>query len=354
MHRYCTITLTLALGCGGAVNAGEYSYEIWRDEPSDAAAPKEPVQVYVGSDSIVAFAVNEERLYTPLSEYVARYQVRYRIDVCPIGRCGKERDTLFHPPPTSSVASGPLVLGGETLYWSQDSGRTILSCPTSGCLDGPLLVVDDAEPVFAADDEALYWSGPSDQHSLWRRTHDGSSTTQYSIPPTLPVIGAIAAYGDSLYLQTADQRRLLKLPKDGSEPPSILVDDFNIGYPSLTAEGIFYPRWTLNGQLLHCPLAGCDREPEPLAESRGWPTALHVDGQQMFWIGVMGSELPPGISVLGTVLSCDRPVCREIRTIAQAWVDPSLRSTSLAVNSRFVYWTRDDDFTRYQLWSLAR
>jgi len=206
----------------------------------------------------------------------------------------------------SEVAgAGPawqIALDGKNVYWTTHSAE-VLTCPLSGCGSSPMALwsagLAPAASGIAVDASDIYWSTAKGE--VMKCALSGCNNT-----PTV-LVGATAA------LAAANQ---------------IALDDGNVYVVDANPAG--------QGRVLGCAKSGCGNNPAELAIGLNAPRALVTDGVNVYWIE-RGADFANGQSVSGAgfVRRCAVGGCNNSpTTIASGLTAP----TAIAVDGSNVYW----------------
>lgn len=206
----------------------------------------------------------------------------------------------------SEVAgAGPawqIALDGKNVYWTTHSAE-VLTCPLSGCGSSPTALWSaDLAPAasgIAVDASDVYWSTANGE--VMKCALSGCNNT-----PTV-LVGATAA------LAATNQ---------------IALDDANVYVVDANPAG--------QGRVVGCAKAGCGSNPAELAIGLNAPRALVTDGVNVYWIE-RGANSVDGQSVsgAGSVRRCAVGGCNNPpTTIASGLTAP----TAIAVDGSNVYW----------------
>jgi hypothetical protein len=346
----------LALACGNAVDAGTDGG--WRDAPAANADPTQPQTLFHGSERVVTFTVDDTTLFALLQETTG---LQLELVSCPMERCASERTTLFRAEgelENGQLRATPLVLAGGALYWltrARTAGTGIASCPTSGCPQGPELVVEGEQVLdFTSDGSFVYWLDDG-SNSLLRRSVERDSPVEllheYSWDATW--WSGLNERGEYLYLN--DRDRVLRIRKDGVGGVLVIGEGLNVAGVSVSGEDVYFANSVLNGALSRCPLEGCSGTAHEVAVGQRWPAAPRVDASGAFWLNV-----PPSLGrALGDLETCALPACSKVDKIAKdiSFGFPSLEdhlSAAFAVNQTSVFWRTDDLLSTFWIRRLPR
>lgn len=353
------LSALLALGCGGeAVDVGHNGGSRWADAATSTDAAAEPQTVYESQapEVMLGFTLDGPTLYALVST-----KQSIELTTCPLARCRSERTTLFSRPKAmddGNLQLRPLVLAAGRLYWVDNSSqqRRVLACPTAGCSESQLVTQDSSEGLaLAADDEAVFWV--DFERRLMRRAHDAEAPALVRDLTDEGQLGSrLMAHGDHIYfLANAfdDSPTIRRVLKDGTSAPELVVIDRQIGGFGFANDSLLYLSQILTGRVATCSLDGCESGGSTLAANQRWPSALRVEGNEVFWLN---SAEWSNFTSKATLLSCLLPDCAapQTRTIELPFVPEANKEDSFAVNQESIVWLEGNHSYGTHLRRVAR
>lgn len=344
----------LLLACSGTVDAGDR--ERW-SESIDPAQLSSPQTLYEGSASILAYTVDDSRIYALVDDYALIDDTRrtvLRLVSCLFQQCAQSLTKLAEvPTPPGFLQPTSLHLSNGELFWIQPQMsnpgaqtvlQTVLSCSSSGCPNGardvgahPSLISAAHYPAgatIAVDADYIYWW---QEQSVMR-----CSRVECQSPMAVAenVLGhttssSVLEYGSYLYLSSSEE--IARVRKDGSEGVEVLTrSDSHIGSAGVGPKGLFFPSSVLTGGIWRCPMEGCGAGPESIVGGQRWPSALQLDDADVFWAG-SEARAPYALALA----RCPQSGCEEAQVLASNLRLSGRALTTFVMNREYLFWAED-------------
>jgi hypothetical protein len=224
------------------------------------------------------------------------------------------------------VAAGEVFF--QPLYYPENIGGTVFSCPTTGCSGDPRPVVDNADGFTVAGDSIFFGqSGLAEHAGIYQKPRWGGTATL--VVEVKAPLKRIYVQGDQLFWGSTTgmlQRMslsgepLIETFFDDSQSPS----GFSI---TRDAEAIYWSMSDLTSAIQRCSLAGCPSGPEVVAAHVRMPSSLFSsDGQLYLNVELDSSEVG--------LVSCSPLDCANPRLLGVAM---SRGGSTIATDEQFVY-----------------
>ena len=333
--RAAIATSLVAVGCSGQTLDVGYDAGAAPEYAGPGPMVPGPAPVATHQYGALAVAVDDTRVYwsTDLTN-----QTRQDLSVvrsCTKADCGGSVVTYGN----QQWDARRLVARRGRIYWRVTSGdqssQSIVACPVDGCPGAPALIASGVSAWdFVVDDEAVYFSSPSDAAIL--RCPIGGCQGAPTVVALLdaPVFG-LAADQKNLYWSeaaAADSGAIKTIRKDGSTPAAIVAAGLHLpGAVAVYADRVYWAESVSQGTIRSCPIAGCAGEPTALVTEQRYPQGLAVDQAHVYWFTIAE---PSGGK--GQILECPLGGCGSSPTVL-ATDQPT--PTGLAVDSSSVFWT---------------
>jgi len=308
------------------------------------------------------------------------------------GRCGHDccggecQDGVCQPVMIASGRDGPIdvAVDESRVVWTEFApGRPgrILSCPKSGCIGSPAVLVQQGAPeIVVLGGGTMFWVDGQGEKGDRRILRCDGDCAQ---PPTVIASGLsnpenLAIDERHVYWTDLVDETVLACPLDGcAGAPTVLTSgENNVSGIAVDATSLYYGAYT---QVAKCPLDGCAHgrmvlastvDRSPWGTSIATPSAIAVDPTTVYWIDYVGgtvarcalagcggqgtalyvtnqSEYPIDIAIddtivywpterAGTVLACDKAGCGGRPHVLASGQGHPLH---IALDERCVYWT---------------
>lgn len=243
-------------------------------------------------------------------------------------------DTLVFAAQKSAERAYAAALTSDNLLWANDfQDKGIRGCQLPDCLGGPTLLIPAATPpgalTYSVASKTLFWAQST---SIWSKPLPSGTAAQFlstkqqpfglisdelfvywdeydatsqkldlrkasltggpssSLAARIPSIASMASHDKTLFVltgATAGKSQILGIPLpngigDGALPVfatagatgrALAVDDSGVYWTEQSAS---------DGAIRHCPLSGCEGEPEIIAPSAA-PWAITTDAKAIYW-----------------------------------------------------------------------
>jgi hypothetical protein len=192
---------------------------------------------------------------------------------------------------------------GRSIYWTTNSGVSVMACALSGCAGAPLTLwtglaqtPNQLTTGVAVDDQNVYWATEPGNIMKCAKSDCGGTTT-------------VIAYGPVTAAQIA-------------------IDATNVYWTTSQPKGL--------GGVFQCPKAGCDNGPTTLVSGLSSAYGIATDGVNVYWAELGDGGCCVGGTGVGRIAMCavsgrsDGP-----RTLAGGLSNPE----GIAVDAKNVYWT---------------
>jgi hypothetical protein len=340
-HRQISLCLgaLISLGCGGnAVDLGHgQGGQGWVDAPDREASSSTPQTIYESDEQILGFALDGGTLYALVDRHPS-----FELISCPLELCRSQRTTLFSGPKPSADLPRmiTLVAAGGRLFWSFHDAD-LVACAATGCSDLQRVSSALAGGCLTTDGDALYWI---DRERTLQRLSLNSDAPEDVRELASQIAGPerLVASGDYLYLSDAeaDLHKIRRVRKDGTTDAELVVEDDAISGLSAVGDAIYYPSKILSGRVVKCAPNDCTKASITLAHDQRWPSEIHVEGDEAFWLTDTRFSYYPSHSSLA---SCRLPDCASVQIRAgdfprQGITEFGYRATGFAVDARSLVW----------------
>ena len=265
-------------------------------------------------EEITSLFVDDSRIYWRTSGF--------KFESCLKSECGAI--TTYANNQAVSVA-----VGNGHVYWNAiETGQSILSCPSTGCVGAPTRVVEDPSlGSISADGDYVYWVSALD---IYRCPYSGCGPTPELVAPQETTLWQLAFQGTNAFWSerqtiAGDPAVIRQVPKDGSAAPSTFLQ---AATDSLATNAMNVYWLDYSGTVFSCSSSGCGSEgPIPIATDVGRQQGLTVDASSAYWID--NSQEATQVAVH----SCPLTGCgSNPTTITPTGV------VAFAVDDRYVYW----------------
>ncbi len=337
---------SLALACGsgagpafdgGTASDGGSACDGGNGSPSCSNAP---VVVTTFSGVVSWMTADDTDLFWTSGQDVLR---------CPKAGCGTP--TLLASGQPNPVA---IAVSGANLFWVNNTGANIVSCPKADCAGGPTPLFTTSflgMQALAVNDTDVYFGGstPTGQgqqltNAIWRCSVTGCGAA----PTKVCDLGAYYSWssmwvdGSSVYWESgAAGFPILSCPLAGSAAPDVLYAQ-NGNFPSGARMAIDDSRayWydDLQHAIVACSKGGCGQSPTVLTSGAPTAYAFALDATYVYWV-----DSPADTGNLGRVLRCSKSGCGFNPTVLA--VDP-LGARNLLVDSANIYWSSANQIVR--------
>lgn len=223
---------------------------------------------------------------------------------CAVGGCGNAPTSLI----TSTGVIYAFAVDGARAYWTSVGGN-VSSCALTGCGNAPTTVFADSFQSFAlaVNSQRVYWA--DEGRDLQSCPLGGCTGTPTLLGAASPVTSALAA--DEAHVYWIEQGAAMGGGKLGP------VTQYT------------------NGEVLECPIAGCNGSPLVLAQYASWlgGAALAVDATSVYWSSEDGS------GTYGEIVRCAIGGCGGKPTPVGATTGRGYGTPGVAVDATHVFWT---------------
>lgn len=338
----------LLAACGGTVDAGDRERWSERIDPAQVGTPQ---TLYEGSASVTAYAVDDTTLYALVND---EHRKVLRLVSCPFENCAPNIKTLAEVPAPMMLYMelSSLLLSNGELFWvkgqvSNEPGYTILSCPTSGCPDGPRdvgahlapdapLTIHRLAPTFAVDADSVYWWRGQ---SLMRCSRSDCQSPEAIVENFLGDTRSSVLLASRSYVYISSSEEISRARKDGSAGVEVITrSDTRVGPVSVGENGLFFPSSVLTGGIWRCPIEGCGVEPEVVVAGQRWPSALQLDDTDVYWAGI---ESLDQYAKMGSLARCPQSGCEGASVLASRLEFSSGSATPFVMNQDFLFWAEE-------------
>jgi hypothetical protein len=311
------VTATLGPACGARVTDldGDGGSSVKDDSHSDPSAPDAVapgVSAFLGDQqNAMKIAVDDQRIYW-FESFVESCCVPNAPSTVGVRSCSKNDcratittyESLTRDP---SLGAGDyyvaLAAAGDNVYWAQNTGldypsqtirppRTIRTCPSTGCVGAPRIIVSSVRfTSMAVDESHVYWTS-AEESAVFRLPLSGTGTLEkIALNETNP--GQLVLSGSYAYWierAGAANAAIKRVPKQGGESPVTLAMAQNQATAlNVDSEFVYWANAYSLGGILRCPLSGCPNGPEVMIAHQPWIRALAVDGKSIDWISSFDS-----------------------------------------------------------------
>ena len=245
---------------------------------------------------------------------------------------------------SSEIGPGlDVALDGANVYWYRDpSPGVILSCPRSGCGQGPRTVIDNIdETSIATDGTFLYWTSQQET-SVFRCALGNCRATQTALAQGQGSPAALAVSGGYAYWIADDapaSDAIRRVATDGLSPVEDLATEQN-ATSSLTIREpyVYFTNSTSVGAVLRCPVTGCPSGPTVVASRLAFPTGVVADDTNAYWIN-LGDMVLTTIAPDGSFAKCAVGGCgTNTDTLASSDTFWDTGDYAVAIDDQYVYW----------------
>ena len=223
---------------------------------------------------------------------------------CAFDRCADSLLSYFDVQTTGSLAVAPDELffsAGLGAAGVETASNNVLSCPKTGCSDGPETFVQDPDSgdlrqLFTVDTQALYWASEFD---IYRCPLAGCGEVPERVasrldgdqnvgatPQTYSRTSALLVAGDSVYwrAQANVDAAVFWAAKDGSGTAkrlaTVSLGDFGFAVDDRRLYWL-----DDSNQIVSCVLSECgDSAPTPLVATGAPKSWLQVDERGLYWL----------------------------------------------------------------------
>jgi hypothetical protein len=326
-----------ALGCGGnAVDLG-HDARGWSDTLEPPSGPATPQTIYEGGERVLAFTIDETTLYALVAQ-----PDTFELVSCPLDACRSQRTTLYKGPALvyQEIYSTTLMLVSDSIMWRMDdraegSFAGIASCLKTGCEE--LTLVPASSQTVATDGEHAYWI---DAQRYVMRISPGATQPELvrDLNPELYALQPRAAVGKDHFFYT-EKDEVYAVRKDGTGDRQLVLKEENLSDLGVSGEELYYSTRLLTGSINHCQADQCANTRGAIASAQPWTIAVHVTGDEVFWLNQRPKMTDP---LIASLLSCALPGCESVRQWSVDFVtnhsDPADAPFSFAVNQRYLVW----------------
>lgn len=227
-----------------------------------------------------------------------------------------------------SIASTPMVLGGESVYFADSAGIEVV--PKQG--GAPQALVPGHQPnTMAVGAQALYWSEVDGSQELWTTPLTNVAATELTTVTT--GIGALSPAATQVFF--AGTTGVSVVPIGGGTATTFFASAAPAQSLSLDAETLFFTQHDALGnapQLWQVDLA--TKQGLPLADASSSPFGpLALDASAVYW-RAPDFSFPPGSSAEGAIWRATKGVAASATKVVDALTG---NSTLVAVDDTSLY-----------------
>ena len=243
-----------------------------------------------------------------------------------------------------------LAAAGDNVYWARNdriqiaSGptppRTILTCPSAGCVGPPRVIASSVGfTSMAADEMHVYWTSPEDSAVFRLPVSKPGAPEKIASNETDPdqvVLSESHVYW--IERAGAANSAIKRVLKQGGEPIETLAMAQNRATAlGVDSEFVYWANAYSVGGIFRCKLSGCPSGPEVMVANQPWIRALAQDGRWIFWITPFGGGRDFDEHQVAAVKRCPIDGCASaVETLALQTFDPG--GMSMAVDGTDLYW----------------
>ncbi|MGC4093093.1 MAG: hypothetical protein QM756_35435 [Polyangiaceae bacterium] len=220
------------------------------------------------------------------------------------------------------------------IYWAHPRNgivEEIVSCPVSGCQGAPTFITEGYQTrSILVRGQTIYWSSETDRAILSCPLVGCSTPKVVAANMEAPV--GLSATSEQLYFGSADQ--VFSYALDGGSPPRVfLAEQSGVGAVLATTTDLF---WWVGGdtrRLVSCPLPGCAGAPRVVTQDE-FLYPFVADAERAYWLSSDVFATPPNTSIRGVDLTMAGTPFEFYRGESASAFGP----VWLAMNADYVYW----------------
>jgi hypothetical protein len=324
-------------GCGAKVLAFSTDAGEAADAPIDET-------IFVAQSGAVEVFVDDARVYwvTFAENNVAPPQ---SLRSCLKDQCATTEVTYYT---STEGIYGPgldVALDGANVYWyrwqENSTPSAVLSCPRSGCGQGPRSVIENIdERSIATDGTFLYWSSPQ-QTAVFRCALGDCSATQTPLAQAQSTPRNLAVSGGYVYWIVDDSlssNAIRRVVTDGTSPVEEIATGQNQTSSLMVHEPyVYFTDSIAVGTILRCPVTGCPSEPTVVASGLGFPRGVVADDTNAYWVNI-GNDMI--LAPDGSFAKCAAGGCGANPTTvasSETFVG-AFGDNAVAIDDQYVYW----------------
>jgi hypothetical protein len=333
LRELAILPTLLALGCSSSVELSALPH---------LTASSDPTVLAVVNERVRTLAVDDRRIY-----WLGSVDGE-GLDAGTLHSCEKQAcvgSLLTYGAAGRTFLRLPVGLAGGQVYWWElgaDNLGALNACDVSGCEHGVRTVAahvaDITAAAFSADYAYVVVAPPRGVLRIPLAGNDNDAQPEQLFARGALDILSIAVQSDYLYGQGLGGNASVERARvDGSGEVEVLADHLGIDNSAsltLDASHVYWSDDALSGSIVRCPLAGCAGAPESLVVPIRLPTALQVDGPNLYW--------EQDTTASGAVISsCALTHCVPSEPIARGVDDMAV----LAIDDEYLYTaTTDQNF----------
>ncbi|HEY2404624.1 MAG TPA: hypothetical protein VGI10_01405 [Polyangiaceae bacterium] len=225
-------------------------------------------------------------------------------------------------------------IGSERVFWWGSSPQyTLYSCPKAGCPELGKIYRAERYDRLVADQDQAYWASAT---ALLRCDSAGCGATPTVVADAQPSIATFVVAGSDAIWYEVISSEIRRAPKDGSQPPTTLVQlgsADTVTYLAADSDNVY---WLDGSQqnAFRCALAGCSAGPTLISSGTEYKQGLVASGYSVYWLE--GTWSAPAVR------SCQNTGCSG----APVFLTPA-KVQAYALDSQYVYWTEFDQSLQY-------